>query len=198
LRQDQFAEFVIRHAPEAAMVADLACGTGESARPLLKTYANITLIDQSEPMLQEAGRKFPALVRQHASALDFTGEYDLITMRQAFNYIPVGQYGQTFDHIFSRLLPGGMFIFNTFSPMTEDKQGSATFENGDYSVESSWLWQGKIHHLQLLTSPLGNALDYNVFQNTDLVAIESTLDRAGFIVRQLKQGKAHYFCATRP
>ena len=201
LQQNRFSKFVRTQARQGAKaIGDIGCGTGESTRSLLLLSPQVTLIEPSAVMLAEACKTHPQLKHQNASASTFTGEFDLLVMRQAFNYILPNQYGATFRHIFQHLASGGSFIFNTFSPLQPDQALKVRHDqdnNGGHTAEGSLLEGDQIHHLQTLVSPQGNVMDYNQFFNTNVDLIRQQLEAAGFSVQLEQESNSLYFSCTR-
>ena len=94
---------------------DFGCGVGRLAIPLAKVAGEVTGLDVSESMLQEAARNAAeqslANIRwaksdDGVSAL--SGEYDFIHSYIVFQHIPVARGERIFAELLAHLSPGGM------------------------------------------------------------------------------------------
>ena len=107
-----------------ASVADLGCGSGVLARAILARHpqARCTLVDFSEPMLDEARKQLgnhdpspdfivadlgtPEWVRAVVSRTPF----DVVVSGYAIHHLPDQRKRELYREIFAVLAPGGMFI----------------------------------------------------------------------------------------
>ncbi|MEU9062787.1 methyltransferase domain-containing protein [Streptomyces sp. NPDC048430] len=103
-------------------VLDLGCGTGASARALLRAapYAEITAVDASARMLERArAKRWPADVRfVHRSAEDLAttdddGSYDAVFADCLFR--DVAEPGAVLDAVRALLRPGGRLLAHEYS-----------------------------------------------------------------------------------
>lgn len=113
-----------RHAPEAASILELGCGTGAHAEHLARTGFSVHGVDQSESMLARAAARKSALPAGTAARLSF-GHGDVRTVRTGATYdavlslFHVMSYQTTnadlqaaFATAAAHLRPGGLFLFD--------------------------------------------------------------------------------------
>ncbi|MDA8336852.1 MAG: class I SAM-dependent methyltransferase [Peptococcaceae bacterium] len=117
---DYVEQILARFHVDAVNVADLACGTGNTALPLLARGYRVTGVDISRDMLARAGEKARRLgldlVLKQADMRLFTlpGPVDLVTcFHDGLNYLAdATELAQTFARVRLALRPGGLFIFD--------------------------------------------------------------------------------------
>jgi SAM-dependent methyltransferase len=103
---------------------DLACGTGESTRPLLSRGYSVLGCDISEGMIDRARVKLPELADAFCVAdmrdLPDLGEFDLVLcLDDAVNYLLTDtDLEATFAGVARVLAPGGIFAFDVNSLLT--------------------------------------------------------------------------------
>ncbi|WP_165355247.1 class I SAM-dependent methyltransferase [Nocardioides oleivorans] len=95
-------------------VLDLGAGTGQTARMLGASYpaADLTLVDVSPAMIEEARRAFPSAEHVVADAADFLrdapGEWDLIVVVGVLELVP--DMFEVLERAATRLAPGGHLL----------------------------------------------------------------------------------------
>ena len=91
-------------------ILDLGCGTGDLAKHLSDYGSEITGVDQSEKMIEQARGKFPTIkfIVQDATELDFNGEFDAVFSNAALHWIK--QPKQALSCIYTSLKKGGRFV----------------------------------------------------------------------------------------
>ncbi len=118
------AELIREHTPQATSILELGCGTGAHASHFAKLGYIVTVIDMSEPMLQQArARKF-ALAPELSQRLTFEeGDVRTFSAHKCFDVVAslfhVFSYQTTnhnlqaaFETAASHLRPGGLLIFD--------------------------------------------------------------------------------------
>jgi len=102
-------DLVARLSGEPRTVVDLGCGTGNVTALLAARWprAQITGIDDSEPMLEAARREQPALRWQQRSIAGWSAEspVDLLFSNAALHWLP--DHARLFPHLAAQLAPGG-------------------------------------------------------------------------------------------
>lgn len=103
-------------------VLEMACGTGNFTRLLCKEGYNVTAFDLSEDMLAIAYNKLDSfrsiqLIKQDMMNFTISKEFDMIiSVCDSINYITdYSELMKTFDNVYSRLKPEGVFIFDVNS-----------------------------------------------------------------------------------
>ena len=108
-----------------ASALDVCCGTGAVARQLRsRATENVTGIDLSEGMLEEARRRWDAqmdeddgvegvFLQQDVLEMSFDNQFDVITCCGAFGHILEPQQDAFAEVIHKALVPGGKFVFIT-------------------------------------------------------------------------------------
>jgi SAM-dependent methyltransferase len=124
---EEWAEFVLlvlreegwafSDAPPASVkVLDLACGTGNSARPYVERGYRVTGVDASDSMLEVARRKLPLVAFHRAGFLDLElGErFHLVTcvFDSLNNLTDPEDLERAFARVFAHLEPGGYLAFD--------------------------------------------------------------------------------------
>src|SRR5690554_6575770 len=116
----EWAEFILTEAARRGFsggpVLDLACGTGNSAEPLLRRGYRVTGVDRSAEMLTVARER-------HREGVWLQGEFTSFSLGQKFelvqcvfdalnNLLDPADFVQTARQVFSHLEPGGLFMFD--------------------------------------------------------------------------------------
>lgn len=102
-------------------VLDLGCGYGWHCKYAAEQGARIVLgIDQSERMIEEAGKRNPHPVVRYAvcgiQEYDYPAEaFDLVISNLVLHYIE--DLSQVYRNVFRTLKPGGTFLFNIEHPV---------------------------------------------------------------------------------
>lgn len=118
------ASHLRRHAPKAASILELGCGTGAHAEHLAQMGYSVHGVDQSESMLARAAARKSLLAAEVAARLSF-GRGDVRTVRTGATYdavvslFHVMSYQATnadlqaaFATAAAHLRPGGLFLFD--------------------------------------------------------------------------------------
>jgi SAM-dependent methyltransferase len=118
------ASHLRRHAPDAASILELGCGTGAHAEHLARTGYTVHGVDQSETMLERAAARKAALPAETAARLSF-GRGDARTVRTGAQYDAVislfhvmsyqtgnADLQAAFATAAAHLRPGGLFLFD--------------------------------------------------------------------------------------
>ena len=91
-------------------ILDIGCGTGDLANEIAKASAQVTGIDASENMVQQAQAKYPALTfsQVDATKLSFNNEFDAVFSNATLHWIktPV----PVVDGVYRSLKDGGRFV----------------------------------------------------------------------------------------
>lgn len=134
---DSLLTATVNATPPTATVWDVAGGTGNlSAQLLAKGFANITIIDQSQPMLIQARHKLGQKVKiKNCSMQDIgslnneplgtpmrTKKPNTICIRQAINYLSPQEIRTMLQQMLKLLASKGQIFINTFvTPNLADK-----------------------------------------------------------------------------
>lgn len=118
------ASHLRRHAPKAASILELGCGTGTHAEHLARAGFTVHGVDQSESMLARAAARKSALPAELAARLSF-GRGDARTVRTGAQYDAVislfhvmsyqtgnADLQAAFATAATHLRPGGLFLFD--------------------------------------------------------------------------------------
>lgn len=118
------ASLIRAHAPRAARILELGCGTGAHAEHLARMGFSVHGVDRSETMLAGAAARKAGLPADLAGRLSF-GEGDVRTVRTGDTYDAVislfhvmsyqttdADLAATFDTAAAHLAPGGPFLFD--------------------------------------------------------------------------------------
>jgi trans-aconitate methyltransferase len=98
-------------APQAGeRILDLGCGTGALTAEIAERSAEILGIDDSQEMILQASKKFPALkfAALNAKELRFNAEFDAIFSNAVLHWIPEAE--QVIAGVVQALKPGGRFV----------------------------------------------------------------------------------------
>ena len=112
--------------PTDYTVADLGCGTGYMAEPLLDTASRVICVDQSERMLEEAKKRL--LRRGHAESVEFRvgdldrlplddGEVDGVLAGMVLHHLP--EPGPALTEMHRVVKPGGTAVILELAPHRE-------------------------------------------------------------------------------
>ena len=135
IEYDEWAEFILTEATArgwaGGRILDLACGTGNSAAPLLKRGYGVTGVDASPHMLEQARQKFPDGEWLQGSFTDFSAGRRFGLVQCVFdalnNLLDPRDFSAAARRVREHLEPGGVFIFDV---------------NTSYGLEN--LWDGEI------------------------------------------------------
>jgi len=91
-------------------ILDLGCGTGDLAQQISNFGANVTGIDSSAAMIQQAQQKYPQLTFQVADArnLDYVNQFDAVFSNAALHWIKPPE--DALEGIWNALKPGGRLV----------------------------------------------------------------------------------------
>ncbi len=195
--------------PVLSETLDLCCGTGASTRMLKQLFSKVDFADGSDAMLSVAektlGGKGLKCTLPHLADLN-AKRYDLIVMRQAFNYVSPKDRSSFFAAVRRGLNKGGWLVFNTFEPLPD---GALTERNGKLEGQST-LVRTEEHNIvrgetithgqrtELIDTVRGTwqtLFDVNSFYQHDIERIKQTLGACGFRTQVRHQGKSIVFLA---
>lgn len=116
----EWAEFILTEAArrgfEGGRILDLACGTGNSAAPLLMRGYEVTGVDASEAMLEVARRNHPQADWLHGEFTSFSAPGRFSLVQSVFdalnNLLAPEQMLSTLRRVHAHLEPGGIFMFD--------------------------------------------------------------------------------------
>ncbi|PLS03766.1 class I SAM-dependent methyltransferase [Neobacillus cucumis] len=91
-------------------ILDLGCGTGDLAKQLSEYGAEMTGVDKSEKMIEQARNKYPDIkfIVQDATELEFHHEFDAVFSNAALHWIK--QPREALTCIYNCLKQGGRFV----------------------------------------------------------------------------------------
>lgn len=101
-------------------VLDLGCGSGGHAIPLARRGYQVTGVDRSAEMLDEAGKKTssgnPKFIQSDLTGIDLGTKFDsVISMFAVFSYITENpDLAKAFQTVRNHLQPGGLFFFDVW------------------------------------------------------------------------------------
>ena len=187
-------------------VLDLCCGTGASTEALQDLgFTNIDIADGSRSMLSVAEKRLGKTGLQVSlPSLDgISKRYDLITMRQAFNYISPTEVRNFAGSLSSQMNSGARFVFNTFGNLESGiKTRDNEFEDNNTLVrtkEINHIDPDKVLHTQRSEIVDFNrdhwdaVLDINEFYQHDLDQVVAAFHDAGFKVETYMEGNSICF-----
>jgi SAM-dependent methyltransferase len=143
----QIEERALRLGLAGRRLLDIGCGTGKSFAPLLARGYEVTGFDLSPEMVDEARRKFGALVEDLFVAdmrdLPALGEFDLVTcIDDAINYLlDETDLLAAFRGVGEILAPGGVFAFDVTSLQSYRTTFTETFVHEDEG--GIFCWRGE-------------------------------------------------------
>ncbi len=96
-------------------ILELGVGTGETARRLLERHPDARLVgvDESPPMLEQAGALLPASVDLRVARLQDTlpaGPFDAVVSALAVHHLTAAEKRELFARVASVLRPGGVYV----------------------------------------------------------------------------------------
>ena len=194
---DQF-KYLTRLLPDIdnLEVLDMACGTGLSTKQLYKHFKNISIADRNEAMLDECFKnldKEGLKIKNHFpisfSEIDqINKKFDLITIRQAINYMDIDEFRTFVQKSKVVLNKNGTLYFNTFAKLDDGvykRDNLEITEDGFIETfETNEVVDGKVIHSQLTNhlnkSKLNRIYDINTFVNHDAEKLKDVLREEGF------------------
>ena len=132
------------HGLRGRTLLDMACGTGSSFMPFLRTGYRVTACDISPAMVERAAAKAPATRTLVADirGLGRLGQFDLVTcLDDSLNYLlDRRELGAAFAGMARNLAPGGICAFdlNTLAAYRATFTSEAAFEAADVR----FVWRG--------------------------------------------------------
>jgi SAM-dependent methyltransferase len=192
-------------------VLDLCCGTGASTQALKNLgFTRIDIADGSASMLAVAEARH-GLTGRVVQLEDLSplprNTYDLITIRQAFNYVSDEQLANVFSRAADALAPGGHFIFNSFLPLADnvDRRSNSTSIDGviAHTTEINTVSGDIVRHAQrseIIDTIRGEwqpVLDINEFFQHDPTSVVKALKAAGLQASAFIDGKSVCYHAIK-
>ena len=203
----KFTDFVENYSGKEEKLLDLACGTGLLAEDLRQRgYNNISLADKNQGMLDIARRKlsFPSYVA-YMESLDL-GKFDVITVRQALNYLmSYESLVKAFKSFNRNLSSGGRLMFNSPIP-GNPRDKKLEYGTEDFHVtlsEMNFLENNILTHTQnaTLTKKDGTQVrklyDLNRFAIYTTEQYQSALSESGFSPEFTQNGSSLYVLARK-
>ncbi|MEH7127855.1 methyltransferase domain-containing protein [Neobacillus drentensis] len=91
-------------------ILDLGCGTGDIANQLSQQGVEITGMDKSENMIEQAQKKYPDLtfIVEDAVNMRYSNEFDAVFSNATLHWIKTPR--QALQSIYQALKPGGRFV----------------------------------------------------------------------------------------
>lgn len=116
----EWAEFILGEAARRGFtggrILDLACGTGNSAAPLLRRGYSVVGVDRSEEMLAQARAKFPegTWLQGEFTSFSAPGRYSLVqsVFDSVNNLLDATEFSAMARRVHEHLEPGGVFMFD--------------------------------------------------------------------------------------
>jgi len=198
---DYIEEIFERLGVRPRRILDLATGTGSVAIELAERGYEVTGVDLSEPMLEQARRKALdadldlRFLQGDAAQLSFPpASFDaVVSLYDSLNYIlEPEQLQQTFDGVGEALSPGGAFIFD-LNTIYSFEQEMFTQQSLAPAREVRYIWRShydaatRIARIEMeFWTADGNHFRETHFQRGHSVEeVTETLERAGVIVEAL-------------
>jgi SAM-dependent methyltransferase len=184
----------------ALTLLDLACGTGNSAKPYMKRGFEVSGADFSSQMLALAKDKLPSLklYQQGFLELDIPKRFQIITcvFDSLNNLLTLEDLEITLSRVKTHLVPNGVFVFDCNTPLGvtnlwEDDEfiGEVQLETG--SAHYHWTHQAKGENLGEVTAHIWIMDDQGAleqeFHEIHLERgftpseLETALNKAGFL-----------------
>lgn len=91
-------------------ILDIGCGTGDLAHQIDQSGAEVTGIDQSNNMIQQASKKYPGIPfkQQDILNLNSQNEFDTVFSNATLHWIKAPE--RALQHIYTSLRSGGRFV----------------------------------------------------------------------------------------
>lgn len=120
IEYEEWASFILTEATmrgySGGRILDLACGTGNSAGPMIRRGFEVVGVDASADMLAVARSKFPDARWLQGRFTDFTAPGTFSLVQCVFdalnNLLDPEEFTATARRVLSHLEPGGLFIFD--------------------------------------------------------------------------------------
>ena len=190
--------------PASSEALDLCCGTGASTRMVKQLFTSVDFADGSASMLAVAERALGAKGTR-CQLPDLSGlsqkKYDLITLRQAFNYVSPQERTAFFGAVRTRLKRGGWLVFNTFKPkangvyppLRSKLEGERTLvltEERNIITETVVTHSQRSEVLDFDHCVARSVIDINTFYQHDPERLANVLKICGFTVKMSVSGNS--------
>jgi SAM-dependent methyltransferase len=150
-----FHGILIRHLPSACSILEVGCGSGRDAAFLLKHGYEITAMDASHQMLEEAAKRHPELApRLHVAAVPFDSDCPLLRLKFSavlvialVMHLTDDELKETINQFRGILNPGGTVILSASIGREEiangrDPNGRLYIERPPSDIEKLFLGGG--------------------------------------------------------
>lgn len=180
-------------------ILDLACGTGKHANLLHKKGFEITGVDISEEMVQEAKNAYPQIKFEEGDMKTWSGKDKFSTIIIFFNSIlysnTKAKFLKTLDNCYSQLEEKGLLIFDTVDKAIgiNSKPSRINYSEDGLSIRFSpqWVYKPKGKYLDLEINFIINGKrihDHHLMGTFALEDQKALAEEAGFKVIILKRG----------
>ena len=171
---------------------EIGCGTGEHTRRFVTSGFDVTAVDRSSGMLDGARQKCDADFHHTAlPELDVDDDFDVVVMiRGVINHLPPEELPAAIEAIESRLVDGGIFVFDN-SPLPPNGNHPAidvgTVDDDAYARIAQHVAtpDGRLDWRSITFLPDGtffvDRIAMTPFTDEDIV---TELERSGFAVEQ--------------
>lgn len=181
---------------------DLACGTGQHLKYMHDYGFDVSGLDNSKAMLDQALIRCPSakLIACDLAEFNNTAEFDLITcFLYSMHYShPIRSFKETLKRAFDALTPGGIFIFDMVDKFgirnIRDLIDKVDKENEEMSFNSRWHYRGEGEVLDLFLDINRKTeqgvqawSDHHVMTAVEIVQVKNWMTDLGFQVTLLER-----------
>lgn len=181
---------------------DLACGTGQHLKIMRDFGFDVSGLDNSQTMLDQALVRCPnaKLVCCDLAEFDNKEQFDLITcFLYSMHYShPVMSFIQTLKCAFDALMSGGVFIFDMVDKFgirnISDLIDKVDFEDAELSFNSRWFYRGEGDVLDLFLDiqrktqqSVQNWNDHHIMTAVTVSQVKGWMTEIGFQVTLLER-----------
>jgi len=170
---------------------DLACGTGQHLQHMAQHGFNVTGLDNSQDMLDQAQQRCPeaSLVCCDLAQFENQQEFDLITcFLYSMHYSqPSSCFIETLKRAYSALVPGGIFLFDMVDKdgIKNDAGVVHQIQDGEDSLsfQSRWHYTGEGDKLDLHLSISLNQQtwdDHHTMTAVNISQVQNWMTEIGF------------------